>query len=80
MADSNSCKEIIKTYLVLIGLCILQNPYPSLEEACAQLNIDLAIIVALTETQYIHGHDCSITKTGNLHFAWEYAQSPTDHH
>ena len=57
----------------------ISHPPEALEDLAQQLNIDISCILAIHQTQYLQG--CSpVLKAGTLHLAWEYAQSPTDHH
>ncbi|KAI0075045.1 hypothetical protein K474DRAFT_1600545, partial [Panus rudis PR-1116 ss-1] len=41
--------------------------------------MDASILIGLIQTRYLQGR-APVLKVGNLHLAWEYAQSPTNLH
>jgi len=57
----------------------LSHPPEALENLAQQLNIDINCILAICQTRYLQGRS-PVLKSGTLHLAWEYAQSPSDHH
>ena len=80
MADPDSCQHIIEAYLILLAMQSIYNPFSSLKEAYWMFNINIMIILALLDTQYLSGHDHHIQKAGSLYLAWGYAQNPDAHH
>ena len=72
--------DAVLAYLYLMLTRDLANPFPSLEAACNQFNIDLGILAALQESCYLSGQEHHVSKAGNMHLAWIYAQDPADHH
>lgn len=51
------------------------SPPDDADEATRQLQMDLAILDAIKNTRYLRARD-PVPKSGNLHLAWNYAQSP----
>ena len=75
----SSRKDLIEALFLnmITQNCLL--PPTTLEEACAQWNIDTTAIILAYETRYINGRDHRVPKAGNLHLAWEYLENPQDH-
>jgi hypothetical protein len=80
MASSTARDDALLAYLLLMATRSISMPFTSLEAACQQFNVDIAIIHAIQETRYLGGRDHHVPKAGNMHLAWEYAEDPADHH
>jgi len=54
-------------------------PLNDLEGLCNQFDLDMRILQEIRTTRYLRGRS-PVLKLGNIDLAWEYAQSPADHH
>ena len=54
-------------------------PLNDLEELCNRFDLDMRILQEIRTTRYLRGRSL-VLKLGNIDLAWEYAQSPADHH
>ncbi|KAJ7041727.1 hypothetical protein C8F04DRAFT_905846, partial [Mycena alexandri] len=61
-----------------MALRSLLRPPETAQEHAEQLGFDIATLIAIAQTRYINGRP-PVLKMGNLHLAWAYAQSPSDH-
>ena len=72
-------EQYLAAYVLLMVLHAVSHPPETLEDLAQQLNIDTSCILAICQTRYLQGRS-PVLKSGSLHLAWEYAQSPSDHH
>ena len=72
-------EQYLAAYVLLMVLHAVSHPPETLEDLAQQLNIDTSCILAIRQTRYLQGRS-PVLKSGSLHLAWEYAQSPSDHH
>jgi len=80
MSSPATRDDATMAYLYFMLTRDLTNPFPSIEAACHQFNIDIAVLYALQDVCYLSGRDHHVPKAGNMHLAWEYARDPADHH
>lgn len=57
----------------------LFRPAQTLEDLSQQLTTDINCILAIQQARYLNSRP-PVLKSGSLHLAWEWAQSPADHH
>ena len=74
---ASSREAIIDAYLMCMVTRDIYAPYTVLEEANARFILDASIIQSI---DYLNGRNRKVPKMGNLPLAWEYAQSPENHH
>ena len=79
MARTSLHDQYLAAYVLLMVLQAISHPPEALEDLAQQLNIDISCILAIRQTRYLQGRS-PVLKSGTLHLAWEYAQSPADHH
>ncbi|KIM59852.1 hypothetical protein SCLCIDRAFT_68865, partial [Scleroderma citrinum Foug A] len=79
MPSPSLCEQYIAAYILSIILQTIFQPSQSLEDLAQQINIDISSITAIHQTRYLQSRS-PVAKSGILHLAWEYAQSPSDHH
>ena len=72
-------EQYIAAYILHIIIRTIFQPAQSLEDMAQQLNVDISSITAIQQTRYLQARS-PVAKSGSLHLAWEYAQSPSDHH
>ena len=78
--SSSRREDIIDAYLMSLITRDIYAPYTVLKEANTRFILDASIIQSLEDTRYLNGRNHNVPKLGNLPLAWEYAQSPQDHH
>ncbi|KIL00964.1 hypothetical protein PAXRUDRAFT_128615, partial [Paxillus rubicundulus Ve08.2h10] len=71
--------QYLAAYILLMILQAVSHPPETLEDLAQELNLDIGCILAMQQTQYLWGWP-PVLKSGSLHPAWEYSQSPSDHH
>ncbi|KIK89812.1 hypothetical protein PAXRUDRAFT_802063, partial [Paxillus rubicundulus Ve08.2h10] len=57
----------------------VSHPLETLEDLAQELNLDIGCILAICQTQDLQGWP-PVCMSSSLHLAWEYAQSPSNHH
>ncbi|KAF9237946.1 hypothetical protein BU15DRAFT_75557 [Melanogaster broomeanus] len=79
MARTTLHEQYIAAYVLLMILRAISHPPQTLDDLAQDLNLDISCLLAIQQTRYLQG--CPpVLKSGSLHLAWEYAQSPADHH
>ena len=79
MPRRNYHDRVTRAYLIHMALRNIISPTADLEEAVQQLEADTQTLEAIKKTRYLQGRP-RVPKSGNLHLAWDYAQTPEDHH
>ncbi|KIK91882.1 hypothetical protein PAXRUDRAFT_148483 [Paxillus rubicundulus Ve08.2h10] len=79
MVQTTLHDQCFAAYILLMILWAVSHPLEPLEDLAQELNLDIGCILAIHQTQYLQGQP-PVLKSGSLHLAWEYAQSPSDHH
>ncbi|KAF8841323.1 hypothetical protein BDN67DRAFT_858634, partial [Paxillus ammoniavirescens] len=69
----------LAAYILLMISWAISHPPETLEDLAQELNLDIGCILAIHQTRYLQGRP-PVLKSSSLHLAWEYAQSPSDHH
>lgn len=79
MARTSQHRRILKAYAYYIMSRSVMFPAKTLDKLVRELALDMETIKVIVQTRYLNGRP-PVLKAGNLHLAWEYAQSPQDHH
>lgn len=79
MVRTSQRKKILKAYAYYVLTRVAILPPKTLARLVRDLKLDLNIVKVIVQTRYLNGRSL-VKKAGNLHLAWEYAQSPQDHH
>ncbi|KAF7367676.1 DDE Tnp4 domain-containing protein [Mycena sanguinolenta] len=71
-------EQVTDAFIMSMALQCLLLPPKTAEEHAERLGLDIATLIAIAQTRYLNGRP-PVLKIGNLHLAWAYAQSPSDH-
>ena len=71
--------RLIRIVLLSLFLQDTSAPLKTADEIAEENLLDMTTLLALIQTRYLHLRN-RVVKCGNLHLAWEYAQSPDTHH
>ncbi|KAH7918099.1 hypothetical protein BV22DRAFT_997097, partial [Leucogyrophana mollusca] len=72
-------QQHLASYILFMIIRALFQPAKDLEDVARELDLDINCILAIQQARYLHARP-PVRKAGSLHLAWEYAQSPADHH
>lgn len=79
MARTQYRKLLLRSYAFYMLSRMLILPARTMDRMICELQLDADIIRLIVQTRYLRDRH-PVKKAGNLHLAWEYAQSPSDHH
>lgn len=79
MPRPNYHSKVTRAYLIHMVLRDLISPTENVDDAVQQLETDLKTLQAIKTTRYLRARN-PVPKLGNLNLAWDYSQSPDDHH
>jgi hypothetical protein len=79
MTQKSLHDQVTDAFIMSMAIRCLLLPPETAEDHAAQLGFDITTLIAIAQTRYLNGRP-PVLKIGNLHLAWAYAQSPSDHH
>ncbi|KAG1794981.1 uncharacterized protein BJ212DRAFT_1374710 [Suillus subaureus] len=79
MPRSSLHQQYLESYIFFMIIQALFRPAQTLEDLSQELTTDINCISAIQQARYLNSRP-PVLKSSSLHLAWEWAQSPADHH